>query len=229
VFVRVTQFILKFWKRLHETLDTHLNFSSAYYPQANKLTKRVNHILEDMLSACALQYEGSSNKSIPYAEFSYNDSYQESLKMTPLEVLYGRRCLTLLFWNGMREWKAFGPDVLQEDEEQVCIVRENLWIAQSRQKSYADHRRRELSFEVRGYVYLKVSPMRSLRCFKVRGNFSPRFIDPFKITKEREEELKTEFPSFFPIRPNLSDEIHFKGGRFVTPQNFQFWNVIKIR
>jgi hypothetical protein len=89
--------------------------------------------------------------------------------------------------------------------------------------------RRELSFEVRGYVYLKVSPMRSLRCFKVRGNFSPRFIDPFKITKEREEELKIEFPSFFPIRPNLSDEIHFKGGRFVTPQNFQFWNVIKIR
>jgi threonine dehydratase len=79
----------------------------------------------------------------------------------------------------------------------VRIVRENLQIVHSRQKSYADHRRRELSFEVGNYVYLKVLPMRRLRCFKVRGKLTPRFVGPFKITKEREEEFKAEFLNFF--------------------------------
>jgi hypothetical protein len=67
------------------------------------------------------------------------------------------------------------------------MVRENLRVAQSRQKSYADHRRRELSFKVRDFVYLKVSPVRGLRCFKVRGKLAPRFIGPFKILEKRGE------------------------------------------
>jgi hypothetical protein len=61
---------------------------------------------------------------------------------------------------------VFGPDILQVAEKQVRMVRENLRVAQSREKSYADHRR-ELSFEVGDFVYLKVSPMRGLRRFKV--------------------------------------------------------------
>jgi hypothetical protein len=63
--------------------------------------------------------------------------------------------------------EGFGPNILQEAERQVCMVRENLQIAQSRPKSYADHRRRELSFKVGDYIYLKVLPMRGLRHFKV--------------------------------------------------------------
>jgi hypothetical protein len=62
---------------------------------------------------------------------------------------------------------VFRPDILQETEKQVCMVRENLHVAQSRQKSYADHRIRELRFEVGDFVYLKVSPMRGLRHFMV--------------------------------------------------------------
>jgi hypothetical protein len=65
------------------------------------------------------------------------------------------------------------------------MVRENLRVAQSRQKRYADHRRRELSFEVGDFVYLKVSPMRGLRRFKDRGKLAPRFIGPFKILEKR--------------------------------------------
>jgi hypothetical protein len=83
-----------------------------------------------------------------YAEFSYNNSYQESLKMAPFVVLYGRMCQTLLFWSETIEWTVFGPSILQEADKQVHMVRENLRVAQSRQKSYADHRRRNLSFEV---------------------------------------------------------------------------------
>jgi hypothetical protein len=99
--------------------------------------------------------------------------------MAPFEMLYGRRCQTPLFWSETGERKVFGPDILQEVGKQVSMVRENLRVAQSRQKSYADHRRRELRFKVGDFVYLKVSPMRGLRRFKVRGKLTPRFIGPF--------------------------------------------------
>jgi hypothetical protein len=54
------------------------------------------------------------------------------LKMTPFEMLYGRRCQTPLFWNKTRERKVFGPDILQGAEIQVRMVRENLKIVPSR-------------------------------------------------------------------------------------------------
>jgi hypothetical protein len=68
--------------------------------------------------------------------------------MAPFEMLYGRRCRTPLFWSETGEQKVFGPDILQETEKQVHMVRENLRVVQSRQKSYAYLRRRELRFEV---------------------------------------------------------------------------------
>jgi hypothetical protein len=80
------------------------------------------------------------------------------------------------------------------------MVRENLWVAQSWQKSYADHRRRELNFKVGDFVYLKVSPMRGFCHFKVRGKLAPRFIGPFKILEKRGEvAYQLELP------PQLSD------------------------
>jgi hypothetical protein len=76
-------------------------------------------------------------------------------------------CQTPSFWSETGEWKVFGPDILQESEKQVRMGRENLQVEQSRQKSYADHRRRGLSFEVGDFVYLKMSPIRGLCHFKV--------------------------------------------------------------
>jgi hypothetical protein len=105
-----------------------------------------------------------------------------------------------LFWSEAGERKVFEPDILQEAEKQVHMVRENLRVMQSRQKSYADHRRRELTFEVGDFVYLKVSPMRGLRHFKVWGKLAPRFIGPFKILEKRGEvAYHLELP------PQLSD------------------------
>jgi hypothetical protein len=66
---------------------------------------------------------------LPYEEFSYNNSYQASLKMAPFEELYGRKCRTLLYWNQTRESQVFSPEILQEAEKQVQIVRESLKTA----------------------------------------------------------------------------------------------------
>jgi transposase InsO family protein len=117
VFDRGTQFTLKFWERLHEALDTQLSFNSTYHPKTDGQTERVNQILEDLLRACALQYRRSWDKNLAYTKFSYNNSNQESLKMMLFEMLYGRRCQTLLFWSETRERKVFGSNILQEAEK----------------------------------------------------------------------------------------------------------------
>jgi hypothetical protein len=82
---------------------------------------------------------------------------------------------------------VFGPDILLEAEENIKMVRENLKIAQSRQRSYADTRRRDLSFKVGDFVYLKVSPIRGVRRFGVKGKLAPRYIGLYQILARRGE------------------------------------------
>jgi hypothetical protein len=82
---------------------------------------------------------------------------------------------------------VFDPDILLEAEENIRMVQENLKVAQSRQQSYADTRRRELSFEVGDYVYLKVSPIRGTKRFGVKGKLAPRYIGPYEIQARRGE------------------------------------------
>jgi hypothetical protein len=98
-------------------MDTKLNFSSAYHPQIDGQTERNNHILEDMLRACALEHGGRWDKSLPYAEFSYNNRYQSSHKMAPSENLYGRKCRTPLYWSETGERQLFGYDIIREVEK----------------------------------------------------------------------------------------------------------------
>jgi hypothetical protein len=107
--------------------------------------------------------------------------------MAPFEALYGRKCRTPLYWNQTGESQLFGPDIIKEAERQVEIIRENLKTTQSRQTSYADPKRREVVFEVGDYVYLRVSLIRGLRRFKIRGKLSPHFIGPFKILERKGE------------------------------------------
>jgi len=149
-----------------------------------------------MLRACAPKYGTSWDKSLSYAEFSYNNSYQASLKMSPFEALYGRKCRTPLHWSETNESQIFGPEILKEAEQQVQIIRENMRTAQSRQKSYADTRHTKLEFEAGDYVYLKVSPIRGLHRFKVKGKLSPRYIGPFQVLERRGEvAYQLEFPA----------------------------------
>ena len=96
---RGSQFTPRFWKSFHESADDKLNFSTAYHPQ----TERTNQVLEDMLRACTLQHGSSWDKSLPYAEFLYNNSYQASLKMSLFETLYGRKCRISLHWIRLEE------------------------------------------------------------------------------------------------------------------------------
>jgi transposase InsO family protein len=89
-------FIAYFWEQLHECLGTHLIRSSAYHPQTDGQMEQVNQTIEDMLRACVLTNGPKWDKHLTLSEFSYNNSYQESIKMSPFEALYGRHYRTPL-------------------------------------------------------------------------------------------------------------------------------------
>jgi hypothetical protein len=184
---RGSQFTSHFWKKLQEELGTRLNFSTAYHPQTDGQTERLNQILEDMLRACVLDFGKTWDKSLPYAEFSYNNSYQASIQMAPYEALYGRKCRTPLLWDQVGESQVFGTDILREAEAKVRTIRENLKVAQSRQKSYADNRRRDLEFAVDDFVYLRVTPLRGVHRFQTKAKLAPRFVGRFRIIARRGE------------------------------------------
>jgi transposase InsO family protein len=87
---RGPQFVSKFWEELHKSLGTKLLHSSAYHPQTSGQIERVYEILEDMLRACVLEIPQKWDDCLPLVEFSYNNSYQESIKIALFEALYGR-------------------------------------------------------------------------------------------------------------------------------------------
>jgi hypothetical protein len=91
-----------------------------------------------MLRAYVLEHQGSWDQNLPWAEFSYNYSYQECLKMAPFEVLYGRRCHTPLNWIELGEKVIFGPNIVEKDEAIVRRIQDNLKAAKSRQETYAN-------------------------------------------------------------------------------------------
>ena len=130
-----------------------------------------------------LDFEGTWEDKLPMVEFAYNNSFQSSIRMAPYEALYGRKCRVPLCWDLMDRTIPEGPDVIQESIDALKIVQQNMRAAQSRQKSYADNRRKMLQFEVGDKVFLKVSPTRGVQRFGVRGKLSPKFIGPFEILR----------------------------------------------
>jgi hypothetical protein len=137
-----------------------------------------------MLSAYVLEHQGGWDQNLPWAEFSYNNNYQENLKMASFEALYGHRCRTTLNWIEQEEKVIFGPDLVEEAEATVHHIQDNLRAAKSRQETHANKRRRPLEFEVGDHIYLRVSPMKGVKRFGVKGKLASRYIGPFPILEK---------------------------------------------
>jgi hypothetical protein len=101
--------------------------------------------------------------------------------MAPFEELYGQRCRTPLNWSEPGERWFFRLDMVKETEEKSPTDHTQLEKAQAQQKNYADKRHQPLVFQVNDHVYLKVSPMKGVNCFGVKGKLAPRYIGPFLI------------------------------------------------
>ena len=181
---RDPRFTSRFWGKFQEALGTRLNFSTAFHPQTDGQSERVIRIMEDMLRSCVIDYEGSWDRHIPLVEFVYNNSFQSSIGMAPYEALYGRKCRTPLCWTELSEKKVIGPDLIQETEEKVKMIRERLKVSNDRQKSYADMKRKDIRYEIGEKLFLKVSPWKKVMRFGKRGKLSPRFIGPYEVIEK---------------------------------------------
>ncbi|KAL0551642.1 hypothetical protein IC582_010731 [Cucumis melo] len=178
---RDARFTSKFWKGLQTAMGTRLDFSTAFHPQTDGQTERLNQVLEDMLRACALEFPGSWDSHLHLMEFAYNNSYQATIGMAPFEALYGKCCRSPVCWGEVGEQRLMGPELVQSTNEAIQNIKSRMHTAQSRQKSYADVRRKDLEFEIGDKVFLKVAPMKGVLRFERRGKLSPRFVGPFEI------------------------------------------------
>ncbi|GJZ04061.1 putative reverse transcriptase domain-containing protein [Tanacetum coccineum] len=178
---RDPRFASRFWRSLQKSLGTNLDMSTAYHPETDGQSERTIQTLEDMLRACVIDFGSGWDKHLPLAEFSYNNSYHASIKAAPFEALYGRKCRSPVCWSEVGDAQLTGPEMIRETTEMIVQIKNRLLAARSRQKSYADVRRKPLEFEVGDKVMLKVSPWKGVVRFGKRGKLSPRYIGPFKI------------------------------------------------
>eukprot|EP00253_Pinus_taeda_P028795 PITA_28795 len=175
------KFTSAFWKTLFEGLGTQLKFITAYHPQTDGQTERVNQVVEDMLRSYVMQQPNRWEEYLQLVEFAYNNGYHASLQMSPFEVLYGRKCHTPSSWGGLEDKLMLGPEMLKEMEQMVKKVRANLKVAQDRQKSYADRKRNFKEFQVGEHVYVIIQEKKSTLQWSGCAKLAPHFCGHFQI------------------------------------------------
>jgi hypothetical protein len=135
---RDTKFTSNFRRGLFKGFGTNLKFIKAYHPQEDGQTERVNRIIEDMLRMYVMDKPYKWEDYLYLVEFAYNNGYQDSLRMSPFESLYGRKCDTPVSWNNPGDRVVLGSEFLKDMEDRVVKIKQNLNAAQDRQKVYAD-------------------------------------------------------------------------------------------
>ena len=108
-----------------------MHLSTAFHPQTDGQAERTIQTLEDMLRLCAIDFKGIWDDHLPLIEFAYNNSYYSSIQMALFEVLYGRRCRSPIGWFKVSEASIIGHDLVFDALEEVQLIIEKLWAAQS--------------------------------------------------------------------------------------------------
>ncbi|GKB45321.1 putative reverse transcriptase domain-containing protein [Tanacetum coccineum] len=165
-------------------LGTSLDMSTVYHPQTDGQSERTIQTLEDMLRAYEIDFGKGWVNHLPLVEFSYNNSYHASIKATPFEALYGRKCRSPVCWAEVGEVQLTGPEIVQETTEKIVQIKQRIQAARDRQKSYADLKRKPMEFHVGDKVMLKVSPWKEVVRFGKQGKLNPRYVGPFKVLEK---------------------------------------------
>ncbi|GKB93669.1 putative reverse transcriptase domain-containing protein, partial [Tanacetum coccineum] len=131
-------------RAFQKALLTRLDMSTAYYPQTDGQSKRTIQTLEDILRVCVIDFGNGWERHLPLIEFSYNNSYNASIKAAPFEELYSRKCRSHVCWVEVGDAQLTGPEIIHETTKKIVHIKQRIQVARDRQKSYA---------KVRGYPF----------------------------------------------------------------------------
>ncbi|GJY34637.1 putative reverse transcriptase domain-containing protein [Tanacetum coccineum] len=154
---------------------------SHFTSRTDGQSERTIQTLEDMLRACVIDFENGWDRHLPLVEFSYNNSYDTSIKVAQFEALYSRKCRSPVCWAEVGEAQLAGPEIIRETTEKIFKIKDRMQAARDRQKSYVDKRRRPLEFEVGDKVMLKVALWKGVIRFGKRTKLNLCYIGPFQI------------------------------------------------
>ncbi|GKB67165.1 putative reverse transcriptase domain-containing protein, partial [Tanacetum coccineum] len=156
---RDSHFTSRFWQSLQNALGTQLDMSTTYHPETNRQSERTIQTLKDMLRACVTDFGKGWERHLPLVEFSYNNSYHASIKATPFEALYGRKCRSPVCWAEVGDVQLMGSKIIHETTEKIVQIRQRLQAARDRQRSYVNVRRKPLEFQVGDHILKRVGPV----------------------------------------------------------------------
>ncbi|GJQ92649.1 putative reverse transcriptase domain-containing protein [Tanacetum coccineum] len=141
-------FTSRFWQSLQSALGTQLDMSTTYHPETDGQSERTIQTLEYMLRACVMDFGKRMEKNIYLVNYSYNNSYHASIKATPFEALYGRKCRSPVCWAEVGNVQLTGPEIVHETTKKIVQIRQHLQAARDRQRSYANIRQTPLEFQI---------------------------------------------------------------------------------
>ncbi|GKC23692.1 putative reverse transcriptase domain-containing protein [Tanacetum coccineum] len=138
--------LTRFWQSMQNALGTQLDMSTAYHPETNRQSERSIQTLKDMLRACVIDFGKVWERHLPLVEFSYNNSYHASIKASPFEAFYGRKCRSPVCWAKVEDVQLMGPEIIHETTEKIIQIQQRLQAARDRQRSYANVRQKPSEF-----------------------------------------------------------------------------------
>ncbi|GJW92039.1 putative reverse transcriptase domain-containing protein [Tanacetum coccineum] len=136
--IKANHFTSIFWQSMQSALGTQLDMCMTYHPQTDGQSERTIQTLEDMLRAYVIDFGKGWERHLPLVEFSYNNSYHASIKATPFEALYGRKCRSPVCWDEVGDVQLTRPEIIHETTEKIVQIRQRLQAARDRQRSYAN-------------------------------------------------------------------------------------------
>jgi Integrase core domain/Chromo (CHRromatin Organisation MOdifier) domain len=196
-------FTSKFWRALMEKLGVKLNFSSAYHPQSDGQTERVNQCIENYLRCMVLNQPKWWNRWLPLAEHWYNTTYHTVLKTTHFQALYGYAPTLLPTGAPPRSEVEAVNEMMQERHQTTLELKKQLMKAQDTMKKYADEKRSERTFQAGDWVFLKLQPYRQLSVSGTsHSKLNSKFYGPFEVFEKIDSvAYKLKLPPHSQIHP----------------------------
>lgn len=191
------------WDELVRLMGTQLKRSTTYHPQTDGQTEVVNRGLEASLRCFTMGTPAKWTKWLAWAEYNYKTSYHTSLKKTPYKVVYGRPVSSLISYEAGVPMVGAVDTLLKDCDEMLKELKATLERTQQWMKSLADAKQREVEFNIKKWVYIKLRLHRQSTLFiHKHPKLAPRFMGPFQIIEHiRPVAYKLDLPENVNIRP----------------------------